>query len=207
MFHRTRLLMAVVLPMVIILGFCNNVSKAPKELLVDGVVGVLKYQHYQPIPIDDSFSNRVFTLFLDQLDERKLFFTAKDVSKFESYKYSIDDEIKNKKYDGINDIITTYKLRIKEANEFSNETFGGKFNLMQNKKFTIPDTDRNECKNQKKLKQYWKNYSTFLVMENYVRKLINQEGQIKKLDTAFKAKPLDTLMAKAIMEVSKNQKE
>jgi len=204
---RIRIILAFALPLAVMLGFCNSIGKAPKETLVDGVIGVMKYQHYSPLEIDDSFSERVYTLFLDQLDENKLFFNAKDRSRFEKYKYKIDDEVNAKSYSSVDDIISTYKERISSAQVYSQETFSGKLNLSQNRTFAIPDKDRKESKNAKELKQYWKDYNTFLVMESYVRKMINQEKKIKLEGDSFEPKHLDTLMAHSIKEVSKNQKE
>ena len=200
-------MIAVALPLAVILGFCNSINKAPKETLVDGVIGVMKYQHYKPLEINDSFSVRVYTLFLNQLDENKLFFNSKDLDKFEKYKYKIDDEVRSKTYLSVDEIIATYKQRISAAESYSNETFSNKIDLKQNRSFVIPNKSRKESKNGKELKQYWKDYNTFLVMENYVRKMINQEKAAELEGDSFQAKPLDTLMQNAIQEVSKNQKE
>jgi carboxyl-terminal processing protease len=207
MLARTRIIIAVVLPMAVMLGFCNSINKAPKETLVDGVIGVMKYQHYQPLEINDSFSQRVYTLFLNQLDENKLFFHAKDLDRLSKYTYKIDDEVRARTYTSVDDIIATYMERIATAQTYSNEVFSNKIHLNQNRVFEIPDKNRKESKNTKELRQYWKDYNTFLVMENYVRKMINQEKSVRLEGDSFVPKPLDSLMNQAVLEVKKNQKE
>ncbi len=52
--------------------------------------------HVQPRPLDDAFSFDIFTQLLKQLDEDKIYFTAEDIKVLSKFRFTIDDEIKNK---------------------------------------------------------------------------------------------------------------
>lgn len=195
-----------VIPVMVMLGFCNNVKKTTKQGLVDNVLRVMKYQHFKPLEIDDSFSNRTFTLFMNQLDERKMFFTAKDVKRLEKYRYGIDDEVNQKEFNSYLEIVKLYKTRVEEAEQYVNKAISNGVDIYQKSKFVAPDKDKDYCSSTKDLSKYWEDYQTFLVMDNFTRKLISQEDKAEKSDT-FKRQPKDTLLNKAILEVEKNQKE
>ncbi len=49
--------------------------------------------HIQPAPLDDPFSNRLFTLFLGKADPEKILFQADDLQQFNTYRLLLDDEI------------------------------------------------------------------------------------------------------------------
>jgi carboxyl-terminal processing protease len=204
--NKIRIILAVAIPSIIMLGFCNSVKKTSKQGLVNNVLRVMKYQHYKPLEINDTFSKRVFNLFIKQLDERKIFFSAKDIKKLEKFKYSIDDEVKTNDFHSYDEIVRIYKERIIEVEQYSTKAFESKVNLNQKSMFTVPDEASTYSSNAKELANYWHDYQTFLILDNYTRKVLNQEEKKSKSDS-FQGVSNDSLKRKAIQEVTKNQKE
>jgi len=201
-----RHILLVLLPTVV-LGFCNSIKKDSRSILVDDVLQILKSNHYKPLEVDDTLSDRVYNLFLDQLDERKIFFTEKDIEGFEKYRYQLDDEIKKKSFVWFDNVTEIYQKRVKEAATYSNKGLEQKFAFDLEETIDLPDESRKASEDGKKLCQYWGKYIHFLVLDNYARKLILQEDASKNGDTAYKQQPVDTLLKKAISETDKNQKE
>ena len=195
-----------VIPVMVILGFCNNVKKTSKQGLVDNVLRVMKYQHFKPLEIDDSFSSRTFTLFVNQLDERKMFFTLKDMKRLEKYRYLIDEEVKEKDFKSYEKIVELYKTRVSEAEQYASKAMDKGVDVYQKSKFVAPDKEKEYCSNTKDLSKYWEDYQAFLVMDNFTRKLISQEDKAIK-DDSFRGVLKDILLNKALTEVNKNQKE
>ena len=54
----------------------------------------LEAYHYQPIQIDDAFSEKVYSEYLNRLDYSKRFLLQEDVQKLQVYQDQVDDEIK-----------------------------------------------------------------------------------------------------------------
>lgn len=83
---------------VLILLSVTSAFAAPEyskeEVLTDLTVYILKNWHYSGRKIDDEFSQRVFNLYLNQLDYNKWFLTAGDILKLKQYEFKIDDELK-----------------------------------------------------------------------------------------------------------------
>ena len=73
----------------------NKPDPEKDKILVGLVRYALKQGHYEPHYIDDTFSEKVFTDFIDALDPYKRFFLQEDLDEFSKYKNLIDDQIKS----------------------------------------------------------------------------------------------------------------
>ena len=49
--------------------------------------------HFDPKPVDDHFSAKVFDHVLNALDPEKLYFTQQDITALSAFKYKIDDDL------------------------------------------------------------------------------------------------------------------
>ena len=54
----------------------------------------VKKGHFSPIEIDDSYSEKVFDLYMKRIDPRKRFLTQTDYEQLSGYKLLIDDQLK-----------------------------------------------------------------------------------------------------------------
>ena len=79
------------------------------KLLIEIISYVIKRGHYDPREINDSFSENVFMNYLESLDGQHRFFLQSDIRSFESFRFKIDDEIKNAQINFFN--LTFSKLR------------------------------------------------------------------------------------------------
>ena len=65
--------------------------------------------HFQPKPLNDEFSSKVFIELLNQLDEDKIMFTAEDIKALSKFQFELDDEIKNKKSNFLSQVTKIYR--------------------------------------------------------------------------------------------------
>lgn len=65
--------------------------------------------HVQPKPLDDAFSANIFNLLLNKLDDERIYFTQQNITALQSYKFQLDDEIKNKKSVFLQQLTTLYR--------------------------------------------------------------------------------------------------
>ena len=66
-----------------------------ERAIVSTTVNALSGLHYEPVDLDDDFSDRVFRLYLDRVDGGRRFFTQADLDALEAYRYALDDELEN----------------------------------------------------------------------------------------------------------------
>ena len=63
------------------------------KILLEIISDVIKLGHYDPVAMDDKFSQRVYKDYLDALDPSKRFFVESDIAEFKVYENQIDDLI------------------------------------------------------------------------------------------------------------------
>lgn len=69
-------------------------SPQKDEVLIKAMLQGLSQAHYQPEKVDDSFSKRVFDLYLKRVDYNKMFLLQSDVAQLRKFQNSIDDQVK-----------------------------------------------------------------------------------------------------------------
>ncbi len=88
-------------------------EQATAAKLVYGVLSDSRYA-YRPRALDDKLSAEVFKRYLESLDPGKLFFTAADIAKLETYRNRLDDAIKSGEVAPAFEIFTLYQTRVNE---------------------------------------------------------------------------------------------
>lgn len=87
--------------------------------------------HYQPISLDDHFSNILFDKFINQIDPNKLYFSTEDIEILSPFKSKLDDEIKAGNCLFIEKALELYKLRINKLNLFLEKHLETDFDFKQ----------------------------------------------------------------------------
>lgn len=184
------------------LGFYLKQDTQPEDLLVRTILENLRNFHYAPVEINDSFSNKAFTNYLDALDPTKRLLLDDDVKRLEEHRYTLDDESMSGRYDCFNlslELIERRQLEIKDIY---------KGILAEPMDFTKDEqVDFNEkipyAKNHEELRERWFKYLKYNVMLRVISSLDVQE----KADSSIKKESMDSLEYKARMAVLKNHDE
>src|SRR5690606_30158431 len=94
----------------------SNDPDPEKEKFLLGVLNlVLQNAHYQPIEINDAFSERVFDNYLKIYDNNKRFLVKSDIDALTKYRTLLDDNFREQKIDFFNESYPIFQNRIKEA--------------------------------------------------------------------------------------------
>ena len=98
----------------LMLGFQvkNDEDPEKEKILLSLIRYALTKGHYEPIQINDEFSEKVFDEFLNNLDPSKRLFLQSDIDEFAQFKYLIDDQIKNEDLTFFNLVYERYNLRL-----------------------------------------------------------------------------------------------
>ena len=86
---------ALVLLLLLAFASCSFTTKTfndpdKDKLLVQVVTYVLQQGHFDPITMNDEFSTKLFSGYLESLDPTKRYFYESDYKDFEKYKKTID---------------------------------------------------------------------------------------------------------------------
>ncbi|HUS02446.1 MAG TPA: carboxy terminal-processing peptidase [Chitinophagaceae bacterium] len=97
--------------------------------------------HFQPKPLNDEFSSKVFLQVFKQLDEDKIFFTSEDIKTLSAFQFSLDDEIKNKKASFLTLLTKIYSDRLSKADTMITVICKTAFNFSLPEKITVAESE------------------------------------------------------------------
>lgn len=204
---RFRLWLIALLPVTaILLSFCVSISKGEKKL-TSIILEALEQLHYQPAEINDTYSEKVFTLYLKRLDNSKRFFTQKDIESLTKFKHEIDDQAKADKLDFLNATNAIFAKRVEGIEKMYKEILAKPFDFKVDENYEFDEDNLAYPKSQNEQKELWRKYLKWSVLDRLYKKLNLQEKAMQNKDSSIKILPFDTLEYKSRMEVLKSQNE
>ncbi len=177
------------------------------QVVADIVVKILKQYHYTPKKIDDSFSKQVFDEFIKQVDGGKRYFTATDIQNFKKYESQIDDFALVGDLTFPHTVFAVMKDRIKITQKWTDEILSEPFEFNEKRSVELDGDKRQFAATEKDLKNYWKEFLKFQVMQRYLD--ASEEKYTKDTDEEKykKMRQFDpTVEKEARQSVTKNMK-
>lgn len=117
-----------------------NPSEKRKAIIQVLVTGI-EAEHYKPVPVGDSLSARIYSMYLKRLNYSKMFFTKSDMEQLEKYKYHIDSAIKYGSFDFYDFANAIVNKRIGEDSDFIRKTLDAPFDFTK-KEYIETDEDK-----------------------------------------------------------------
>jgi carboxyl-terminal processing protease len=194
---KKRLSWMLITGMLLMLSSAFFIPAGKKEVVLNEAVSLfLSMQHYQPIKVDDSFSTRVFDLYIDRLDLNKRYFLQSDIDKLSAYKLQLDDLWKSKSLDFFQISSDLIQKRLLETKAYYTEFLSAPLDLKKNETVeTDPDKTRFP-KDINEIRESWRKALKLQVMARVASNLQLQEEAAKKSDTV-KIKTVAQLEAEA----------
>ncbi len=190
-----------------LISFSSKTQTDKDAVILSALLKVLEKDHFNPIQLNDSLSSKLFDLYIEKLDYNKRFLLQEDVSSLEKWRYKLDDQIKDRKFDFFNlshELITKrtvassvlyeefLKTPIKSINK------GQKINLDPEKiKFASSKFE---------LKTRWNEYMIYSIYSDIYSKETAQQKAKLNSDTV-KLKSYTELEVEARERVLKNHKQ
>lgn len=133
----------IIFPLIIVAGMlfgfqiANKPDPEKDKILIGLVRYALKQGHYEPHPIDDEFSEKVFSDFIDALDPYKRFFLQSDIDEFSKYKTLLDDQIKSEDLSFYNIVMERFDQRVLESQGYYREILENPFDFNKDDSFDV----------------------------------------------------------------------
>lgn len=163
------------------------------ELILDILLGGLTQNHYNPVKLDDAFSEKVFDLYIKRTDASKKFFLQEDIDMLSKYKRSLDDQLKNQNHDFYKISVDLITKRIKEKESWYKEYLSQPLDYTSEESYESDYEKANYAKTPEELKKEWQKMLKYQVLLRLDESLNKQEAAIEKKDTSYKVKPFDSL--------------
>ncbi len=95
--------------------------------------------HVQPRAVDKSFSSDLFSQMIRALDADKIYFNEEDIQKLSAYKYTLDDQLLNKKEEFLNQLIILYTKKINQSDSILDLLSKSRFDLNLKETYTVSE--------------------------------------------------------------------
>ena len=120
------------------------------------ITNFLERYHYRKFNLDDSFSDKIHSHFIDSLDPGKNYFLASDIQNFEQYRYLIDDFLENSDLRAPYAFITLYQQRVSERVSFAISLLETDFDFTKEEVFLIDREDASWPQGQSGQNDLWR---------------------------------------------------
>lgn len=161
---------------------------------------ILKSFHYSPQNLDDSYSARIFDLYMKSIDYNKMYFTKDQIDVLSSYKDKIDDEIRSNSLDFFNLSVEIIEGQVKKIIELYPTVLKEPFDYSVKEDINLNSDKRDFCQTQKDLEEYWRKYIKYQVLSEIIT---IENDTVSKDSTAKVAKSFDEIEKEAREKILK----
>ena len=163
------------------------------QVLLDMLMSVLNQAHYNPLKVDDEFSEKAYNLYLKRLDVSKKFLLQTDVDALSKYRKNIDDEINNGSFEFYKLSADIISLRISEKEGWSKEILANPFNYSIDEEYETDGEKLKYATTETEMKAEWTKMLKYQTLSRLDEMLTNQEKAKAKKDSVFTEKSYDSL--------------
>jgi carboxyl-terminal processing protease len=107
-----------------------------QSVIAKSLVELMENFHYHKVVIDDNFSSIVFDEYLKALDGGKTYFLQSDITEFEKYRLSLDDDLRDGDLSVAFYIFNVYQKRYNDRVNFALKEIEKDFNFTSNDSYT-----------------------------------------------------------------------
>jgi len=179
----------------------SNEMVTLQQRLLNAVGALLEQEHFSPKAINDDFSKKVFTSYIDQLDGDKTLFLQSDINALKKYETTIDDEIHGATLQFQPAVSANYEKRVTEATQFYKELLSKPFDYTVDETVQLDGDKINFSTSEAERKDRWRKKMKLYSLERYID--LQEEREKSKGKEGYIAKSDDSLEAEARSKVLK----
>ena len=173
------------------------------KLLLEIISYVLDRGHFDPKDINDVFSENVYMSYLENIDGQHRFFLKSDINAFNSYRYLIDDEIKNTQVEFFNLSFEKLMERMSQVEGFYKSLLETPFDFSIKDEINLDFKKASYANNLIELRAIWRKRLKLNALERFTSKKDEQVQKLEK-DVTYVMKTDNELEEKAREIISEN---
>jgi len=193
-----KLIISLIILVGVLVSF--NMRYQPDPEKNKELVRVLRYiltqGHYQPTDINDSFSEAVFTDFLEILDPSKHYFIQSDIDEFSLNINEIDDQILNDDLSFFYLVYNRYITRVNETKTYYQDILKDPLELTKEETYSVDYKKSTFSQNKKELIQVWRKQLKMRLLGTLYDKE-QAEEDLLETDSTYVMKSFETLKEEA----------
>jgi len=175
--------------------------RAILQLMVSGI----ETEHFSPVPVNDSLSDRIYKLYLKRLNRDKLYFTQEDMDKFKPYEFKLDSAINHGTFEFYDLVNKTFDKRLAEDSDYVKELLAKPFDFNVKEDFQYDGDKISFPKDVKELHERWRKLIKYETLVKLADMMDEQDKAKEKKDTSVKIKTYAEMEKDARAKVLKVQ--
>lgn len=186
----------------------KNLGNDEKEaLLLKTMMESLKYGHYEPVQVDDKFSNNLFNSYLERIDGRKRFLVKDDIKQLATYKHDLDDQINDLSFEFFDLSALLLDAGVGRAKDYCEKALAEKIDLEKGGRIELDGEKLEYADSYAAQEQRWKDIVKYDLMSRLNNKIKAQEKQLAKDKEDRKEDFKELTRAEMIAESKKESKK
>jgi carboxyl-terminal processing protease len=178
--YKSSAIIVLLLSFFLVKGIFNEPPYEEKEsLILHGVMQFINQVHYNPKPVDDEFSKKVFDMYLERIDGGKRYFIQSDIDEMSKFRLHLDEQTKARSFEFFDISLNLLNKRMSEARSYYNDIIDGEFNFNADEKIQLDEDKLPWASDKEELKEYWRKFLKYEVMSRVARKKEQQENYEK----------------------------
>ncbi len=183
----------------------DSFERSRQQLLAYLLSQQLTRNHFRDQPLDDLFSTKAFSLYLQQLDSQKRFLLKEDVELLRDYKFLIDDEMLSGRLNLPHVGADLHRRRIDDAELLVQEILEKGFDVHRGGQLQTDPEQLDYCRDQNELRERWRKALKYQVLNRYLDTLGERRPELADLPEM----PADysvnqTLLEEAVTQVAQS---
>ncbi|MEM9548855.1 MAG: carboxy terminal-processing peptidase [Bacteroidota bacterium] len=151
-----------------------------ETLILHGVLTFISQAHVNPKPIDDEFSKEVFKSYLQRLDAGKRFLVQKDIDVLKVQELELDDQANRRTLEFFDLSYTIINKGVARGEAIFNELIENhEFDYRKAESLELDGEKKEYAQNDEELKDYWRKYLKYDIVQKFTRKKNNQNKAIE----------------------------
>lgn len=175
----------------------QNDPKVKETVILNAIVKVQEYAHYENNAIDDEFSEDVLEKYLERIDYSKRFLLQEDVDVLEQYKHQLDDQVLSGDMTFFDQSIERLDAGMNKVRNWYEELLSEPFDYSRMEEFETDGEKRSFAKNDDELKKNWRKALKYETLVKLGRKIDKQEKKQEDGDEDLELKSVTELEKEA----------
>lgn len=167
----------IILTLLIVSSYTLYKEANQRETLLRLLIQQLNDYHYNPLSLDDDFSEDLYDSFIKRLDYGKKYFTQGDLKSLETYRKDLDNQAKEKSFVFFDKATEIYLERLKETEQYTEEILSQPFDLDKKENYQADPEKTDFPKSQEELKESWRKMLKYQTLARYANLVKKQEDK------------------------------
>ncbi len=207
MIRKFKFLLPVLFVFSLFTSFNSTTIEDPKDKMLLTILRyVLTEGHYNPLKINDAFSEKVYYSFIESLDPSKRYFIQSDIDEFSTYKTLIDDQIKTEDLTFFFLVYNRIIERTDESKTYYKEILAHQFDFNKSETLDVDYEKKPYAQNTKELYNIWRKQLKINTLSRAYDKIKVEEDKQKE-EASYTMKSMDIIEANSRESVMKNMDE